>query len=341
VAGVAIEAAVRPGQRIARLRIVIKAPPRPTIWIVAECAIRSQTTLMMLVGVAGRAIQWRALKRQRAMAFFARYDGVASDQRESRNVVVEGGYTAPTRLVVTSLAAGTQLALVAIILPVTGYTGGGQFIAIEIAGVASIAFDFCMRGSQRKFRRLVMIEENRAPFVLVVAGLAFAAISSGMNILNPVAIDACGTDPLIAFANMARGADDGTMCASERKLGLVMVVRLDASPCRFAVTIIARFAEAPFVRIIRLVAVEAASGRIAKLYGLHMTAAALHGFVSIVQLEIRESVVEGFAIELDDVGISPLVISMAMGAVLLRRIQLPPVKSLTCEPIRRDFFMAC
>jgi hypothetical protein len=70
---------VRPGQRVTRLRVVIEAPPRPTIRIVAERAIRSKTTLMMLVEVAGRAIQWGALKRQRAMALLARYDGVASD----------------------------------------------------------------------------------------------------------------------------------------------------------------------------------------------------------------------------------------------------------------------
>jgi hypothetical protein len=70
---------VRAGQRVTRLRVVIEAPPRPTVRIVAERAIRSQATLMMLVGVAGRAIQWRALKRQRAMAFLASNDGVASD----------------------------------------------------------------------------------------------------------------------------------------------------------------------------------------------------------------------------------------------------------------------
>jgi hypothetical protein len=242
---------------------------------------------------------------------------------------------------VTSLAAGTQLALVPIVFPVTGYAGGRQLVAIEIASVARIAFDFRVRGSQREFRRFVMIEENRLPLVLVVAGLAFTAVSSGMSILNPVAIDACGTDPFIAFAYVARGADDGTVCASERKLGLVMVVRFDATPCRFAVAIVARFAEAPFVRIIRLMTVETASRRVAELYGLRVTAPALHRFVSIVQLEIRESVVERFAIELDDVGISPLVISMAMGAVLLHRIRLPSVKSPACQPIRGDFFVAC
>jgi hypothetical protein len=79
VAGVAIQTSVRPRQWVTRLCVVIKAPPRPTIRIVAERTIRAQATLMMLVAVTGRAIQWRALEQQRAMAFLARYDGVAPD----------------------------------------------------------------------------------------------------------------------------------------------------------------------------------------------------------------------------------------------------------------------
>jgi len=153
--------------------------------------------------------------------------------------VIEGGYAAPTGLVVTPLAADTKLAFVAIILAVTRYAGRRQLVAVEIAGVARIAFDFCVRAFQRKFRRPVVIEANRAPLVLVVAGLAFGAVPSGVNILDPVAIDACGADPLVAFADMARGADDGTMGALERKLGLVMIERFDASPCRFGMTIVA------------------------------------------------------------------------------------------------------
>jgi hypothetical protein len=39
VAGVAIEAAVRAGERVACLRVVIKPPSRPAIGVVAERAI--------------------------------------------------------------------------------------------------------------------------------------------------------------------------------------------------------------------------------------------------------------------------------------------------------------
>jgi len=339
VAGLAIKPAVGACQRVARLCVVIKAPPRPAIRVVAERAIRPQAAFMMLVPVTGGAIQRGTLERQRAMAFLARHDGMAPNERESGDVVIEGLYATPTRLAVALLAAAAELALVRIILPVTGYTGRPQLVAVEIASVAGIALHLRMRCPQRKFRRLVMIEANREPLVLLVAAFAFGAVPSGVNILNLVAIDARGADPLVAFAAMARGADDGPMCALERELGLVVVVRFDATPCRLAVTTIAGFSQAPLVRLARLVTVEAASGRVAKFYRLRMTAAALHGFVRVPKLEVRKCMVEGFAIELDDIGIPPLVIAMTMGAFLLRGIRLTPVESLTRRTIRSDVLM--
>ena len=41
VAELAIEAAVRAGQRIPCLGVVIKTPPGPTVWVVAERAVRA------------------------------------------------------------------------------------------------------------------------------------------------------------------------------------------------------------------------------------------------------------------------------------------------------------
>ena len=89
VAGVAIEAAVGPGQRVPRLRVVIKAPPLPTVRVVAERTVRPQAACMKLVRMAGGASQRRAFEQQRAMAFLAGYDRMAPDQRKSSDVVIE------------------------------------------------------------------------------------------------------------------------------------------------------------------------------------------------------------------------------------------------------------
>jgi len=52
VARLAIKPAMRTGQRVARLRIVIKAPSRPAVRIMAERAVRPQPAFVMLVPVA-------------------------------------------------------------------------------------------------------------------------------------------------------------------------------------------------------------------------------------------------------------------------------------------------
>ncbi|HWN52970.1 MAG TPA: hypothetical protein VNO18_24670 [Xanthobacteraceae bacterium] len=255
--------------------------------------------------------------------------------------MIEGRHAAPIVLTVTSLATIAKLAVVPIVLAVTGYAGRPQLVAIKIASMARVALYLCMGASEWKLRRFIMVEANRAPLVLIMASFALCAVPSTVDVLNLVAIDARGTNSLVAFATVARRTRNGAMRAVERELGLVVVVRFDATPCRLAMAALAYFPKATLVRIIRLMAVEAAPRRIAKLHRLHMTAAALHGFVSVAQLEIRKSVIEGFTIKLDDVGVSPLVIGVAVGAVLLCRIRLSPVKSLTCRPIRGSFFVAC
>jgi hypothetical protein len=213
VAGGAIEAAVRACQRVPRLRIVIKAPPRPAIRIMAKRAIRAETTLMVLVAMAGGAVQRRALECGRAMAFLARHDGVPTDQWKSRNVVIEGCHAAPIVLAVASLATIPKLTVVPIVLPVTGNAGRAQLVTIEIAGMARVTLHLCMGASEWKFRRFVMVEANRAPLVLIMASFALGAVPSAVDVLNLVAIEARGANSLVAFAAVARRTRNGAMRA--------------------------------------------------------------------------------------------------------------------------------
>src|SRR5260370_27129001 len=106
------------------------------------------------------------------MAFLACHDGVVSDQRKSRYVMIEGCYVAPIVLAMASLAANAKLSVVRIVGAMAGHTCRRQLVAIEITGVARIAFDFCMGGPEREFRVLVVIKADRAPLVLLVPGCA-------------------------------------------------------------------------------------------------------------------------------------------------------------------------
>ena len=80
------------------------------------------------------------------MTFLARDNAVASDQRKSRDVVVERCGAAPVVLAMASLAPGAKLALVPVILAMARHACCRKLVAIEIAHVARIALDLRMCG---------------------------------------------------------------------------------------------------------------------------------------------------------------------------------------------------
>ena len=157
------------------------------------------------------------------MAFLARHNGVKSDQRKSRDIMIERRRATPTILPMASLAAIAQLTVMPIIFPMTGYAGGRQLIAVERSGVAGCALYLGMRRSQRKFRRLGVIESDRRPFALVVAAVALGSVPPGVDVLNSVAIRARHANSLVILPGMARGARNGAMRTSQGELGPVVV----------------------------------------------------------------------------------------------------------------------
>lgn len=104
----------------------------------------------------------------------------------------------------TPLATIAELTAVPIVLAVTGYAGRRQLVAVEIAGMARVAFYLRMGASKWKFRRLIMVEANCAPLALIMAGFTLRPVPSAMDVLNPVAIEARSANSLVAFAAVAR-----------------------------------------------------------------------------------------------------------------------------------------
>lgn len=178
---------------------------------------------MMLVPVAGDAGEWCVDEQQRPMAFLARHDGMTPDQGKSGYIVIKGRYAPPAGISVARLAPVAEAAFVRVLLAVTRRASRRQLVAIEIACVARIAFDLGMPCSQRKFRRPVVIEVGRAPLSLVVAVIALAAVAPGVNILNLVAIHACGANALVPFPGVARRAGNRPVRSLEGKVRPIMV----------------------------------------------------------------------------------------------------------------------
>ena len=155
----------------------------------------------------------------------------------------------------------------------TGHACRRQFIAVEISRMARIALDLGMRPSQRIFR-LVVIKMTGPPLVLIVTGLALGAVSSAMCVLNFVAIHALRPHTFVALSNVASRTHHGLVRALEREPRRVMVEFLDLAPRRFAVAILAFFAEPPLMLINGLVTIKTASRRGAQLYSWCMAARA-------------------------------------------------------------------
>ena len=112
---------MRTQQWVACLLVVIEDPSFPTIGVVADSAANNtESTRVIRILMAAYACAGCILERSRSMAFFARYCRVQSDQRKSRQVMVEGDLLSPARFLVALLAIATELALVRVILAMTG-----------------------------------------------------------------------------------------------------------------------------------------------------------------------------------------------------------------------------
>lgn len=338
MAGLAVEALVRSGQRISGLGGVVEAPARPAIRIVAERAIRAQTPFVKPILMATGARRLGVLERRRAMTLLAGDHRVAADQWKARQIVVERHGLAPADVAMALLATAAELAFVGILLPVAGHAAHRQLVAKEIAGVAAVAFDCRMRAVQGKLRA-VMIELRRFPPVLAVTVLAFGAVACRMDVLQAMTRDAGGGDIGVALAGVTRRAIDRAMGALERKPGGIVIEALHAPPGILAVAPLALRAELSLVRIARLVAIDAEPRGGAKLDGLGMTISAGGGLVGVPQAEIGDRVIEGLAIELHDVGVAAFMIGMTHPAFLPGGIELMSVKSPSRRAIRRDLLV--
>ena len=179
-----------------------------------------------------------------------------ADQRKARQFVIERQVPSPIRIVVASFTSLTQLALVRIVLAMAGDASCCELVAVEISGMAGVAFDLDVCTPQRKFG-LVMIEMVCLPLALVMTGFAFAAIAAGMNVLQAMTGDAGGRQVLVEFAGMAGRAGDILVGPLQRKFGLAVVERLRLPPFCHRMAVVAAL-EPALMRIVFLVACKAA-----------------------------------------------------------------------------------
>ena len=169
-----------------------------------------------------------------------------------------------------------------------------------------------------------------------MTGLALVAIASGMSILQAMAGGTGRCQVLVTFAGMAGGARDVLVGPVKGEFRFAVIECLDAAPTILAMAAIALFTEPLLVRVLRLVTVVAASRGAAERHRHGVASVAAYCLVAAFEFEIGGDVVEGLAIELDDIGGAALVIGMTVLAILAQGVCVAAVKTATVATIGSD-----
>ena len=206
--------------------------------------------------------------------------------------------------------------------------------------MALLALQLGMTSAQREFGGLVVVEANCRPLLRGVAGLTLGAEKACMFVLQLVAGDARPGQISVSLTHMALCAGDLIVRANQRKPGLVVIEGLYATPGLLAMTTIAFVPQLALVRIIRLVAVEAAPGRVAVFLALCMATIAAYALVGPRKDEVGEGVVEGLAVELNNINCAPLVVGMTHVARSFRRFGVAAMEAAHALAIRGDRLVA-
>lgn len=333
VARMAMQSIMRARQRVAGLLVVIEEPACPTIGVVTARTVGAEPTDMVRILVAARASTRRILERLGSVAFLAGHHRMQSDQWEPRQIMIEDDLLPPARLLVALLAIAAQLTPVRIILAMAGDARHGQFIAIQVAGVALLALELGVAAAQRKLGCLVVVKADRGPRLGGVTGLTIGAVVARMLVLQAVTGDARPTQILVSLAHMAFRTRDFAVRADQWESRLAVIERSHPRPSLLAVTAVTLLAQSTLVRIVCPVTVETAPGGLTEFPVPCMAAVATRSLVGPHQREVGKSMVEGFAVELDDVEWAPLVLCVTRNALTLRRLGAPAMEAALALPI--------
>jgi hypothetical protein len=196
-----------------------------------------------------------------------------------------------------------------------------------------------MRAEQCEASLLRVIEARGFPGNLRVTVCAFRATRTAMRIVGRVAIDANHRRAAIFAADVARIAAHFFMRIAQWEFRLY-VIETRASPSDRRVAGLALNAELAAVQVIRAVAATAGFRRCAKRSTALVAAIAHDSTMGALERKIRLLVREGFAIELNDVALSALMLGMASLALCVRSVPHAAVQTRLVDDVRSRVVVA-
>lgn len=129
---------------------------------------------------------------------------------------------------------------------------------------------------------------------------------------------ACHAGPreiFVNLANMTGRAIDPFMGAFQLESGFAVVERLYLFPIRLTMATVAFFTKPAFMQVGLFVAVKTTTWCLAESHFLLVTSVALDLFVGALERVVRKGVIKCLPIELNNVGIPPLMVCMTMIAL--------------------------
>lgn len=196
-----------------------------------------------------------------------------------------------------------------------------------------------MRTEQRKPGFTCVIESLGVPVRRRMAFTAVGATGASMRIVGCVARDALSRRAFVTVAEVACDARNVGVLAGKREVGRA-VIELDVCPSDRVMAGSAVFAQFALMRLVGLMASKAARRRIAVTLARCVTASAIEQRVSIAQWEIAAVMIELLGNELDDVGVSALMLTVAGPALQALAADEPTMKAFAAAQILSNLFMA-
>lgn len=191
VTGVARHVEMCTAQLEVRLTVVIELPLQPVNGVVAQgTVLRKAVCVRVFLTVAFGTLDRCVAENMRIMTCITLFVGMCSQERETRQAVVEEDLVRPRILGMAVQADRPLRAVVGIVFFVTGQAAGVRFGFENRLDVALFACDQFVRAVEAMLRVGVMVEVNHRPCVRGMAGIAGAPEVAVMIVILEMARDA-------------------------------------------------------------------------------------------------------------------------------------------------------
>ena len=263
-----------------------------------------------------------------------------AEQREVRIDCVIERHVQPFSRPVTVVADRAVDAVVRIVLEMARDAFGRLRLVENVALVARLAFEICMRTGQREAAAIEVVEQRLRPVDRVVTVLTLGAVATHVLIVIDVTVDANVGSVDILLVDVAAHAGDLGVRAEQRVPALSLVVVVRVGPLGRDVAIRTDVAEIAHVAIVVGMAGNALGfSSMERLPGF-VTIVADHIDVTVAQRKIGQVVIEIVTVEPRDVRIPALVVGVTTRAGRACDIGRQRMKAGSGVQVFRDVLVA-